>query len=159
VDRSRRVQSAVAVAFAVAAAHALLTWPVGDAAALFLGVVLIAFPLEALAVRVGLLEHDLSPQIASVPATVLLAWPSAVYVWYRVAALAVPGGVPAAALAALLATAADLIADPVAVRAGLWRYPETPLSEPRFLGVPWWNFAGWPLVVLATASLPAVIGA
>jgi hypothetical protein len=103
------------------------------------------------------LEAQLFASLAGVPVTVLLVWPAVVYVAYRVAALVVAPGVPAAALAAVLATAGDVFTDPNGVRDGIWRYPESPVSEPRYRGVPWWNFVGWIAIVFLTALFPVVV--
>jgi putative membrane protein len=109
-------------------------------------------------VRRGVLEHALEPQVAGVPVTVVLVWPAVVYLCYRLALLAVSDPVPAAALAAVLATLSDVATDPVGVREGLWRYPPSRLSNPRFYGVPWWNFVGWLVIVFVTALLPQLVG-
>jgi putative membrane protein len=100
----------------------------------------------------------LKPQLLGVPVTVVVAWPAIVYLAYRVALLVAPAGLEAAALAAVLATALDVPTDPHGVREGVWRYPESAVSEPRFYGVPWWNFLGWLVIVFATAMLPALVG-
>jgi putative membrane protein len=142
--------------FLVAIMHALLTWPGGGILALFVGGIVIAFVLEAIAVAAGVLEHELHPRIAGVPVTILLAWPAVVYLAYRVAELVVPAGVEAAALAAVIATATDLLADPNGVSDGVWRYPESRISGPRYRGVPWWNFLGWLVIVFVTAMLPVL---
>jgi putative membrane protein len=138
--------------------HALLTWRPASTAALFVGGGLLAFGAELVGVHTGLLEHELRPQIAGVPVSVILVWPAVVYATYRLALLAVPAGIPAATLAAVLATALDVLTDPNGVREGVWRYPEHPLSTPRFRGVPWWNFMAWFLLVFLTALVAAVEG-
>lgn len=143
------------VLFVSTLGHALVTWPLADAVALFGGGVVVAFVAEAPAIRAGLFYHNLRPQVARVPVWVLFAWPAVVYVAVRVAAAFVDGAVATAALAAVLGTAMDVLTDPPAVEEGAWVYPERPVSEPRFRGVPWWNFAAWPVVVFVTAMLPA----
>jgi len=158
MDAGRRFQLTSSALFAGTLAHAAWTWPVRDALALFAGGVAVAFVLEVLGVRSGLLRHALRPRVASVPVSVLLAWPSVVYAAYRLALLVAPAGTGSAALAALLATGFDLLADPVGVREGLWVYPDTPVSVPRFRGVPWWNFVAWLAVVFVTARLPDLAG-
>lgn len=158
MDPRRRYQLSNLLLFALTIGHALLTWPLRETAALYAGGIMIAFAGEVAVVRGGLLEHELRPQLAGVPVSVLLAWPAVVYVFYRIALLVVPARVQAAAVAAVLATAMDLLADPNGVREGVWRYPERPLSEPRFRGVPWWNFAGWLVVVFLTAIVPVMVG-
>ena len=144
--------------FLVAAVHALVTWPLRTTTALFFGGVAIAFVLEVGGVALGLLEHNLRPQIAGVPVTILLAWPSVVYLVYRVALLVAPDGVPAAALTAVLATATDVVTDPNGVSDGVWEYPESRVSRPRYRGVPWWNFLAWLVIVFVTAMLPSIAG-
>jgi len=142
--------------FAVALAHAALTWPPRAVLALFVGGAALAAVAEVAVILLGLLEHQLEPQIAGVPLVVLLAWPAIVYASLRIALLVAPPGAAAAALAAVLATAADVVTDPDGVEHGVWRYPEAPVSTPRYRGVPWWNFAGWLLIVFVTALLPTV---
>jgi len=158
MDDTRRFQLTNVLLAAGAFAHALWTWPIRATVALFVGGAALAFALEAVGVAIGLLRHDARPQVAGVPVTVPLAWPAIVYVASRVALLVAPAGIPAAALAALFATAADAVADPIMVRRGVWAYPDSWISSPRFRGVPWWNFLAWLGVVFATALLPAVAG-
>lgn len=138
-----------------ALAHALFTWPLDRVAVLFGGGTAIAFVAEALVIRAGLLEHHTGPQVAGVPLAIIAVWPSVVYLWYRIALVAVEPGVSGAALAAVLATSWDVITDPRGVD-DLWSYRPSSVSEPRFRGVPWWNFVGWVLVVFATAMLPTL---
>lgn len=145
--------------FLVTAAHALLTWPLRATVALFVGGALVAFALEVGGIAAGLLEHELRPRIAGVPVTILLAWPAIAYLAYRVALLVAPAGVRAAAVAAVLATAADVLTDPNGVSDGVWRYPDAAISEPRYRGVPWWNFVAWLVVVFVTGMLPSLAGA
>ncbi len=133
--------------------HAALTWEPAATAALFLGGVALTFPAEAVFVRAGLLEHHTGPKVAGVPLPVLAAWPAVVYVFLRGAALVFGLTLAAAALAAVAATLFDAVVDPIGVREGRWSYPEAPFSEPRFRGVPWWNFVGWLLLVGATGAL------
>lgn len=155
MDVLRRYQLSNVGLFLVAITHALLTWPLRAAVALFVGGMLIAFVMEATAVAAGLLDHNLHPQVAGVPVTApFFAWPAVVYLASRAALLVAPAGVRAAALAAVLATAADVLLDPRGVSEGVWEYPESRISEPRFRGVPWWNFAGWLVIVFVTAMLP-----
>lgn len=158
MDPRRRYQVGNLAIFVVAIAHALLTWPLRETAALFAGGVVIAFVGEVAVVRAELVEHELRPKIAGVPVSILLVWPAVVYAFYRVALLVAPGELHAAAVAAVLATALDVLTDPNGVREGVWRYPEHPLSEPRFRGVPWWNFAGWLVVVFLTAMVAVMVG-
>lgn len=143
---------------AVALAHALATWTLRSVAALFIGGAAIAFAAEVAVVRLGLLRHHVRPRVAGVPLAVVPAWPATVYAFYRAASLVVPAGVEAAALAAVAATAFDVVADPLGVSAGHWSYPDSPASRPRLGGVPWWNFVGWSAIVFATAMLPGAVG-
>lgn len=156
MDPLRRHQLSNVFLFLIAGGHALLTWPLRETVALFVGGMAIALVLEVVGVAIGVLDHHLRHQIAGVPVTILLAWPSVVYLVYRVVSLVVPGGVTAAALTAVLATAADVALDPAGVRDGVWSYPEWRFSEPRYRGVPWWNFVAWLVIVFLTAMLPTL---
>ena len=158
MDPKRQFVTSTLLLAAVALAHALLTWPLRSTLVLFVGGAAIAFVAEAPVIRLGLLRHHVGPQVAGVPLVVLAAWPATVYVFFRAAALVVPPGVEAAALSAVAATAFDVFQDPGGVQRGLWSYPASRLSEPRWRGVPWWNFAGWLVVVFATAMLVSTFG-
>lgn len=136
--------------------HALLTWPLSETVALFAGGVAVAFAVEAPAIRAGLLTHHLRPQIAGAPVSILLAWPAVVYLAVRTASLVVDGPLVVAGTAAVLATLADAVIEPRAVTAGAWTYADA-LPGPRVRGVPWWNAAGWLVVVFVTALLPAAV--
>lgn len=153
----QRYQLANVGLFVASLAHALLTWPVRRIAALFLGGFLIASAAELAVVRSGLVKHNLRPRVAGVPVSILLVWPAIVYLSYRIALLFVPAGIEAAALAAAIATGIDVPTDPDGVENGVWEYPESPLSTPRFRSVPWWNFVGWFAIVFVTAMLPSVV--
>lgn len=144
--------------FGATLGHALLTWPLRATIALFAGGIVVAFACEAVVIRAGLLRHRLRPAVAGVPVTLVLAWPAITYATYRVAGLVVPAGLTAATLAALLATAFDVLIDPALTAAGRWTYPDAVVSEPRFRGVPWWNFAGWLTITFVTAMLPVLAG-
>ena len=148
-DRFRAGSLALA---ALAVAHGALTWgPV--AAATFAAVaVALAFVAELVVVALGLLDHHTSPKVAGVAVPALLGWVGVTYLSYRAVLLVVaPDVAPVAA--AVLATAYDVAADPRGVDEGLWSYPESRLSEPRYRGVPWWNFAGWLVLVTAVTWL------
>lgn len=136
--------------------HALLTWSLAETAALFVGGVAVAFAVEVPAVRAGLFTHSLRPQIGGVPVSILLTWPAVVYLAVQVASLVVEGPLAVAGAAATLATLADAVIEPRAVAAGAWAYTDA-LPGPRVRGVPWWNAAGWFVVVFVTALLPAVV--
>jgi hypothetical protein len=153
----RRYAAGHLLLFAGALGHALLTWPLRAVLPLFAGGTLLALVAEATVIRFGLLSHRLHPKLAGVPAPVLLAWPAVVYVSLRIGLLVAPAWWAAAAVAAVLGTAGDAVADPIAVREGVWAYPRSRLSRPRFRGVPWWNFLGWVGLVFAVAMLPAMV--
>jgi uncharacterized membrane protein len=157
VNALRRYQLTNLVLFALTAGHALVTWSVRDALVLFGGGIAVAFAAEVVGVAAGLLDHELRPQVAGVPLSILLAWPAVVYASFRLALL-VADGLAAAAVAAVVATALDLVTDPNGVREGVWSYPDHPLSEPRYRDVPWWNFAAWLVITFLTAALPSVVG-
>lgn len=158
VDPVRRFTLTTTGVAVVAFGHALVTWPLPDVLALFVGGAVLALLAEASVIRLGLLQHAMTPRLAGVPLVVLAAWPATTYVFYRIALLALPAGVEAAAVAAVLGTAYDVVADPQGVREGVWSYPEHRFSSPRLRGVPWWNFAGWLVLVFATAMLPTWVG-
>ena len=163
-DRERAIDAATArryVAgqvglFLLTLAHALLTWPLPETVALFAGGVAVAFAAEAPAIRAGLFTHNLRPRIAGVPVSILLAWPAVVYVAVRAASLVVDGPLAVAGTAAVLATVWDAAVEPRAVDAGAWSYAEM-IPGPTIRGVPWWNAAGWLVVVFLTALLPAAV--
>lgn len=155
-DRHAAVATGLGVAGAAALVHAGLVWSPLDAAQFGLVAAGLAFVAEAVVVNAGWLVHRLRPRVVGVPLPVLAGWIAATYVAFRVAALLVgPTGAPV--VAAALATAADLVGDPVGVQAGLWEYPDAGPPGPRIVGVPWWNFAGWFLLtfVVATVAVPA----
>lgn len=130
--------------------HALLTWPPSATVAFFGGGALVAFVAEAIAIHAGWLEHHVGPKVVGVPVYALFGWTGAVYVAFRVALLATEGWA-AVAVAAVLATAYDALADHRGVSDGHWTYTDD-LPGPRYRGVPWWNFAGWLVVSGVTAA-------
>lgn len=150
----RRVSIGLVILGALALVHAGFVWSPG--AALRFGAVAVGSSLgaELFVVRAGWLDHRLEPQVWGVPLAALSGWVAAIYGWYQVAVLFVPGVAPIAA--ALLATGADLVIDPFGVRAGLWSYPRPGVPGPRLYDVPWWNFAGWFVltVVVTTIGTP-----
>lgn len=158
MDPVRRYSITNAIVVVAALSHALLTWPLPDVLALFVGGAAIAFALEIGAVAAGMVHHEMRPQVLGVPVVVIGAWPAIVYVTYRVALLALPEGVTAAVGAAALATALDGLTEPNATAEGVWSFPEHPLSSVRLAGIPAWNFLGWFVVVFVTALLPTVAG-
>lgn len=157
MDALRRYQATNVTLFLVALGHAAVTWPPRVTLALFAGGAAVAFVLEIGAIALGLLKHNLRPQILGVPVSVVLVWPAVVYLAYRLALLVAPAGPGAAALAAVIATAVDVATDPNGVSDGVWEYPESRISEPRYRGVPWWNFLAWLVIVFCTAMLPSVV--
>lgn len=135
----------------IAFVHALLTWPLDAALALFGGGAALAFVGEAVAVNLDLLEHHVGPTVLGVPLYVLPGWVGAVYVWFRVALLAVDGGA-AVLLGAALATGLNVLTDHHGFEQGRWTYTDD-IPGPRHRGVPWWNYLGWFVVSAATAAL------
>jgi uncharacterized membrane protein len=113
----------------------------------FFALVAYGFSLELVAMTV-FHSHDygaawrLTPW--GVPLAVAVVWGAVIPAAIAVAArLGFDAGGRSAAAAALLATAVDLLIEPVAVRAGLWRW--TPPGP--WLGVPIGNFVGWGVIV------------
>lgn len=159
MDPARRFQLSNSILFLATLSHALLTWPLRPAVGLFVGGTALAFGLEAIGTNSGLLRHNARPQVLSVPVSIPFVWPAIVYVFYRTSLLVTPVEVRAAALAALSATVFDAITDPIMLGRGLWAYPESRLSRPRFRGVPWWNFVAWFGVVFVTALVPGFFAA
>mgnify|MGYP000162145755 CR=1 FL=1 len=155
-ETARRYVASQLGLFLLTLGHALLTWPLPETAALFAGGIVVAFAAEAPAIRAGLFSHSLRPKIVGVPVSILLAWPAVVYLAVRAASLVVDGPLPVAATAAVLATLADATVEPRAVAAGAWAYAEI-IPGPRLYGVPWWNAAGWLVVVFVTALLPTAV--
>jgi uncharacterized membrane protein len=113
----------------------------------FAALVAYGYALEAVAMTV-FSSHDYGTawRVApgGVPLAVAVVWaaviPAAIAVAARLGFQA-PGR--NAVAAALLATSLDLLIEPVAVRAGLWRW--TPAGP--WLGVPIGNFVGWGVIV------------
>lgn len=158
MDAGRRFLVGALLFGTAALVHALVTWPLRETIAIFIGGAAIAFIAEAVGVRLGLLRHHTHPRIAGVPVAVVLAWPATAYGFYRGAALVVSPGLPAALLAAVTATLYDVGTDHIGVERGLWDYPPSAIPGPSLRGVPWWNFAAWFCLVLCTAMLPVVAG-
>jgi uncharacterized membrane protein len=150
---SGRTFAATTVALGVVAlAHAAVTWPTAATLAFFGGGALVAFVAEAMVIELGWLEHHVGPKVVGVPLYLLFGWTGTVYVAFRVALLATDGaGTAAVAVAAVLATAYDLLTDHRGVEEGHWTYTDD-LPGPRHRGVPWWNFVGWLVVSSLTAA-------
>jgi hypothetical protein len=102
----------------VAMAHAALTWPPRAAVALFAGGAAVAFGAEAVAIRLGWLEHHVDPQILGVPLYALFGWTGLIYVAFR-AALLVTDGPTAVVAGAALAAGYDALIDHRGVEEGL----------------------------------------
>jgi hypothetical protein len=135
----------------IALGHAALTWPVAATVALFGGGALVAFVAEAVVIHRGWLEHHVGPKLFGVALYVLPGWTGTIYVAFRLAQTVAEGRF-AVILAALVATVADALLDPFGVAAGYWTYTGGP-SGPSYLGVPWWNAAGWFVVSSVSAAL------
>jgi len=148
-DESRFLASAVGLGL-LAVGHAAITWGPAAAGRFALVAVAVAFVAEVAVIRAGLLVHHTTPTVAGVPLAALAGWAGAIYLSSRVAALVVPPSVVPLA-AALLATATNVLSDPQGVENGLWTYPPSRLSRPRYRAVPWWNFVGW-FVLTAVVS-------
>jgi putative membrane protein len=155
-ETARRYVGSQIALFLATLLHALLTWPPSETIALFAGGIVVAFAVEAPAIRVGLFTHYLRPRVAGIPVSILLAWPAVVYLAVRTASLLVDGTIAVAGLAAVIATLADAAVEPGAVRDGAWAYADV-IPGPRVRGVPWWNAAGWLGVVFVTALLPTLV--
>lgn len=150
MDEKRTFVGSVVLLGVIALVHAVVTWPVAAAGALFGGGGLVAFVAEAVVIKLGWLRHDVGPKVAGVPLYVLFGWTGVIYVAFRVALL-VTAGWTAVAAAAVLATGYDVLTDHRGVEDGHWRYTDD-LPGPRFRGVPWWNFAGWFVISGVTAG-------
>ena len=131
--------------------HALLTWSVHAVVALFISGACFAFIAEWIAIRYRLLEHHVGPTIGSVPVYLLFAWPGTIYIAFRVA-LVLTDGWYAVLLCAIIATGYDLLTDHYGVEAGNWSYSDR-IPGPVYKGVPWWNYAGWFTISVATATI------
>jgi len=149
---SSRTFVATTVMLGVAAyAHALLTWSLEGAVALFVGGAVLAFVGEVIVVNFGWLEHHVGPKVAGVPLYVLPGWTAIIYVAVRVA-LVITDGWMVVPIAAALATGYDVLADNRSVEDGYWTYTDD-LPGPQHGEVPWWNYAGWFAISGVTASL------
>lgn len=158
MEPTERYQLGYLVVAAVGLGHAVETWPPAPTAALFITGAVVAFLAEATVVGLGLLRHHIEPQVLGIPVSVVVVWPAVVYVCLRLALVVAPSGPTAAVLAAVVGTVTNLVLDPLGVAHGVWTYPEHPLSRPRVNGVPWWSFAGWVVIVSATAAVPLAVG-
>lgn len=150
MDRARGFVATTVLLGLIAIIHAAFTWPVTAVVALFGGGAAIAFVAEASVITLGWLEHHVGRSVSGVPVYVLFGWVAVIYVAFRVALL-ITTGIPAVAIAAVLATAYDVLTDYRGVEAGYWTYTDD-RPGPRFRGVPWWNYLGW-LVISALTTL------
>ena len=130
--------------------HAVVTWPARATLALFAGGALVAFVAEAVVSNLGWLEHHVGPALLGVPLYVLFGWTGVVYAAFRLALL-VTDGWSGVALGAAVATTYDFLADHRGVARGYWTYTDD-IPGPRVRSVPWWNFVGWLLISVLTAS-------
>lgn len=137
---TRKVAMTTVLLGGVALAHALATWPLEAAIALFLTGAVLALLGEVLVVRLGWLVHHVGPRVAGVPLYVLPGWTVVIYVALRLALL-LTGGWLVAPAAATIATGYDVLADNRGVEQGLWTYTGDG-PGPRHRAVPLWNYAG-----------------
>lgn len=133
--------------FALAFRHARRALGTAQALVELLALALYGFALERAAMSL-FASHDylsawrLAPW--GVPLAIALVWAALILCALSLAArLGFEGPLARAAAAALVGIALDLLMEPVAVRAGLWRW--TPPGP--FLGVPLGNFVGWGVIV------------
>lgn len=130
--------------------------------AIFAGVAVgVAFLAELVVVSLGMLDHEIEPQVAGVPLAALFGWMGVTSFAYRLAldfGSAFPAWLPAPVLAGLLATLADAFVERRAVDGGAWRYPDHALSTPRLDGIPWWNYAGWLAFTALVCALAGALG-
>ncbi len=114
--------------------------------AVLAGVALAGFVIETIGVRFGVpfgqytYTDVLQPQLVGVPVVMGLAWMALVaFACDFAARLHLPPW-PAAAFAALLTTATDLVIDPLATNQfGYWTW----VQEGIYYGIPFTNFIGW----------------
>lgn len=133
--------------FALAFRHARRALGGGQALVELLALALYGFGLERAAMSL-FSSHDylsawrLAPW--GVPLAIALVWAALILCALSLAArLGFQGPLARAAAAALVGISLDLLMEPVALRAGLWRW--TPAGP--FLGVPLGNFVGWGVIV------------
>ena len=134
-------------AFALALAHARRALGTRRALAELGALAVYGYALEWAGMRL-FRAHDyggawrLAPQ--GVPVAVAAVWAAVIVAATAMAARRrIAPGWPRALAAALVATALDVLIEPVAVREGLWRW--TPPGA--WLGVPLGNFVGWAVIV------------
>lgn len=119
-------------------------------------VALMGFVVEAIGVRSGIpfgryaYTGALQPQLFGVPVVMGFAWMALVaFACDFASRLHLPLW-PAAAFAALLTTATDLVIDPLATNQfGYWVWA----NEGAYYGIPYTNFAGWFITSLLACSI------
>ena len=135
------------LALALAFLHARRALGGARAAGELLSLAAYAYALERASIAAFAAHHyPASWRIApgGVPIAVVIVWAAVISTTMAVAVRRGAASAPArAASAALLALAVDLALEPVAVRAGLWRW--TPPGA--WQGVPLGNFVGWAVIV------------
>jgi len=135
------------LALALAFLHARRALGGARAAGELLALTIYGYGLERAAIA-AFSAHEYPPswRVApgGVPLAVVVVWAAVISSAMALAVRRGAAGAPArAASAALLAIGVDLAMEPVAVRAGLWRW--TPPGA--WLGVPLGNFVGWAVIV------------
>jgi uncharacterized membrane protein len=135
------------LAFGLAAVHAARALGAPRAAVELLSLTAFGFTLEWAAMRV-FASHDYRGAWAlaplGVPIAVAAVWAAVILSALALAArLGYASPAARAAVAAALGIGLDLLMEPVAIRAGLWRW--TPPGP--WLGVPIGNFVGWAVLV------------
>lgn len=135
------------VAVALAFLHACRALGSGRAAGELVALAAYGYALERAAIAAFAAHgYPSSWRVApgGVPLAVVVVWAAVISSAMAVAVRRGAGSAASrAASAALLALAVDLAMEPVAVRAGLWRW--TPPGA--WLGVPFGNFVGWAVIV------------
>jgi uncharacterized membrane protein len=135
------------LAAALAFLHARRALGTGRAVGELMALAAYGYALERAAIAAfAAHEYPASWRVApgGVPLAVVVVWAAVISSAMAVAVRRGAGSAAArAASAALLALAVDLAMEPVAVRAGLWRW--TPPGA--WLGVPVGNFVGWAVIV------------
>jgi len=135
------------LAVALAFVHARRALGSGRAAGELVALAAYGYALERAAIAAfAAHEYPASWRVApgGVPLAVVVVWAAVISSAVAVAVRRGAGSAASrAASAALLALAVDLAMEPVAVRAGLWRW--TPPGA--WLGVPLGNFVGWAVIV------------
>lgn len=154
MDRGRGLELTAVFLGSGSVLHAIFVWPVAQTLVFFGGGAVIAFVSEVVVVNRGWLVHRVTPQLLGVPVYAVCGWVGVIYAAYGVAAVVVSGWVVVPVTGGIAASI-DLVVDHRGVSAGLWTYTDS-VPGPRFRGVPWWNYVGWFLIAVVTASLVGV---